>query len=318
MRWSLLVLLMGLTAFAKPNNQAEAAKVLEQFLAGQLGPNPAINRIRYLGAENYASSEAVFALRRSNEPRQRERLLEFLASLGVRHTDVETAFLDALKTDSTGEIMAAATGLGRMKSDKAVKPLIELLGSKVLGVRREAARALGALGKPAASAPLIKAAKAEAELELKVLMLQAAGRAGDKKQAPALEALLKDDSEFTRMAAAQGLCALGVPACARFASALLKSEDRNERLQGVMLFEGASSKVSTASLTPMLKDTDDKLRARAARILVEGGDASKVDWLIIESSKATGEKRLVYEDEIERLRVTDEQRQAILKKAGLQ
>ena len=68
----------------------------------------------------------------------------------------------------------------------------------------------------------------------------------------------------------------------------------------------------------MLKDTDDKVRARAARFLVQGGDGKSLDWLVIESAKAKGELRLVYEDELEKLRVTDEQRQAILKKAGLQ
>lgn len=318
MRWSLLFLFVSTFAVAKPNNSAEAVKVLDQFLSGSIALNPAINRIRYLGAENYASGEVVFAIRRTGDARQRERLLEFLASLGVRHQDVEVTFLDALKTDSVGEIIIASTGLGRSKSANAVKPLIALLPHKMVGVRREAARALGLIGKPAASAPLLKAAKTETELDVKVLMLQSAGRAGDKKQAPALEALLKDESESTRMAAGQGLCALGVPSCAKFAGTLLASQDKNERLQGVMLFEGAPAKASAPSLTPMLKDPDDKLRARAARILTEGGDVSKVEWLVIESSKANGEKRLVYEDELERLRLTDEQRQAILKKAGLQ
>lgn len=312
-------MVLASVSFAKPkDNSKEAAAVMEQFFKGELSVNPAVNRVRYLGAENYASHELVLAIRRSNDSRTRERYLEFLSSLEVRHQDVENAFLDILKTDNTGEVMVAANGLGRLKTASAAKPLIGLLTHRMVGVRREAARALGSIGKPEASAPLVKAAKVETELDLKVLMLQSAGRAGDKKQAPALEAMLKDESETTRMAAAQGLCAMGAPACAKFASKLLTSTDRNERLQGVMLFDGASSKVSSAALKPILADTDDKIRARAARILAQGGDATKIDWLIIESSKANGEQRLVYEDEIERLRVSDEQRQAVLKKAGLQ
>ena len=149
-------------------------------------------------------------------------------------------------------------------------------------------------------------------------MISAAGKAGDKKQIPALEALLKDDSESTRLAGGQALCALGAPKCAVFAGKLIASKDKNERFQGVMLFDGASAKVSSATLTPLLSDKDDKLRARAARILTQGGDPKSLSWLVIESAKAKGEIRLVYEDELERLRVTDEQRQAILKKAGLQ
>lgn len=312
-------MLLASVAFAKPKDNArEALGVMEQFFGGQLSVNAAVNRIRYLGAENFASHELVLATRRNGDSRTRERFLEMLSALEVRDQDVENAFLDALKRDSIGEVMAASNGLGRMKAANAVKPLIGLLGHKMVGVRREAARALGFIGKPEASAPLLKAARVEPELEIKVLMLQSAGRAGDKKQAPALELLLKDDSETTRMAAAQGLCAMGAPACAKFAGKLLGSSDKNERMQGVMLFDGAPAKASGSALAPVLNDTDDKLRARAARILAQGGDAAKVDWLIIESSKASGEKRLVYEDELEKLRVTDEQRQAVLKKAGLQ
>lgn len=319
MRWSLLILLVATMALARPKNTTtEALAVLEQFFSGQLGMNPTLNRIQYLGAEDYASSELVQAIRKSSDPRTRERYLELLASLGVTHRDVEETFLRSLKSNNVGEVMVAAGGLGRGRSTNAVKPLIALLPHQLVGIRRESARALGLIGRPEASAPLIKAAKAEAELEVKVLMLQSAGRAGDRKQAPVLEAMLKDESETTRMAAAQGLCAMAAPACAKFAGRLLSSADKNERMQGVMLFEGSPAKASGASLTPMLKDTDDKLRARAARILAQGGDASKLDWLIIESSKTSGEKRLVYEDELEKLRVTDEQRQAVLKKAGLQ
>lgn len=318
-RWcAVLLVLLASAAPARPNNTAEAARVLDQFLGGAMPLNAAINRVQFLGAEVYVSGELVFALRRATDPRARSPLLEFLAALGVHDADVERLFLRSLASDDTGEVMIAARGLGRIKSAEAVKPLIALLLSPMLGVRREAARALGEIGKPAASAPLLKAAKTEGDLDLKVLMISAAGRAGDKKQVPVLEALLKDDSESTRLAGAQALCAVGAPKCAQFASKLLASKDKNERFQGVMVFEGSSAKVSGPTLTPLLKDSDDKLRARAARILVQGGDPKGVEWLVIESAKAQGEHRLVYEDELEKLRVTDEQRQAILKKAGLQ
>jgi HEAT repeat protein len=230
----------------------------------------------------------------------------------------ESVLIGALNSDETGEIILGARGLGRIKSGEAVKPLIGLLSHKLLGIRREAARSLGDIGRPAATAPLLKAAKVEGDLDVKILMITAAGRAGDKKQAPAFEAMLKDSSESTRLASAQALCSLGSPKCAQFASKLFSSADRNERFQAVMLFEGSSSKVSSPQLLPMLKDPDDKIRARAARILVQGGDAPRLEWLVIESAKAKGEVRLVYEDELEKLRLTDEQRQAILKKAGLQ
>lgn len=318
-RWSaLLILLLASSAPAKPDNSAEAARVLEQYFQGSLPLNATLNRIQFLGMQSYAADEVVFQLKRTADTRRRANLLEFLASLGVRDPDVEKAFFKYLGSTETGEVMSAARGLGRIKSASAVKPLIGLLSHQLQGIRREAARALGELGQPAATAPLLKAAKAEEDLDVRLLMITAAGRAGDKKQAPALEALLSDSSESTRLAAAQALCALGAPRCAQFAAKLLASKDKHERLQGVMLFEGAPAKTAAPTLAPLLKDTEDKVRARAARILVQGGDAKTLDWLVIESARAQGEARLLYEDELEKLRLTDEQRQAILKKAGLQ
>ncbi len=315
--WVVLILCVGSLALGRPNNGAEAARVLDDFLGGRLALNAAINRVQFLGEERYVSSELVQAMRRASG-KQRGQILEFLVALGVRDPELEHLYLSALRSDDLGEVMSGARGLGRIKSAEGVKPLIEKLSSSLLGPRREAARALGEIGRPAASAPLLKAAKTEVDLDLRILMIVAAGRSGDKKQIPALEALLKDDSESTRLAGAQALCAMGAPKCAQFASTLLASKDRNERFQAVMLFEGAPAKVSSPTLTPVLKDPDDRLRARAARILVQGGDPKALEWLVIESAKATGEHRLVYEDELERLRLTDELRQAILKKAGLQ
>ena len=318
-RWSaLLILSLAAVAPAKSNTAGEAAQVVDQFLAGSMPMNTALNRLQFLGQEALAANELAHALKRTGDARQRANVLELIAALGVRDEDVERLFLRYLGSSETGEVMTSARGLGRIRSEAAVKPLIALLEHKLLGIRREAARALGEIGKPQASAPLLKQAKVEADLDLKLLMITAAGKAGDKKQAPALEALLNESSESTRLAAAQALCALGSPKCTQFAQKLLASKDKNERFQAVMLFEGAAAKVSSPTLTPLLKDPDDKLRARAARILVQGGDAKSLDWLVIESAKAKGEVRLVYEDELERLRLTDEQRQAILKKAGLQ
>lgn len=313
-----LILLVSLVALGKPQQAAEAQQVLSQFLEGTMGLNQAINRIQFLGYESWVCHELLFALKRTAEKRKRAQILEFVVSITPRDREVEQALLGLLTNEEVGEVMLASRGLARLKSELAVKPLIGLLAHKMLGIRREAARALGDIGKPAATAPLLKAAKAELELELKLLMITSAGRAGDKKQLPVFEALLKDDSESTRQAAAQALCLLGSPRGVQFAAKLLASEDRHERLQGVMLFEGASAKVASPVLVPVLDDKDDKVRARAGRILVQGGDAKRLDWLVIESARAKGEQRLVYEDELEKLRLSDEQRQAILKKAGLQ
>ncbi|MFZ5441750.1 MAG: HEAT repeat domain-containing protein [Myxococcota bacterium] len=315
---SFALLLVSLVSFGKPNQGLEAQKVLSGFLEGSIGLNQAINRIQFLGYERPVCHELLMVLKRTGDKRKREQILEFVASIAVRDKDVEESLVGMLSGDEAGELMLAARGLARLESAAAVKPLIGLLGHQVFGVRREATRALGEIGKPAATAPLLQAAKTEQDLELKLLMITSAGKAGDRKQVPAFEALLKDGSESTRQAAAQALCLLGAAKGVQFASRLLASADRHERMQGVMLFEGASAKVASPVLAPVLADKDDRVRARAARILVQGGDAARLEWLVLESARAQGEVRLIYEDELERLRLSDEQRQAILKKAGAQ
>ena len=170
-RWlAVLILCAAPLAEAKPNNNLEAARVLDQFLAGTMPLNAAINRVQFLGQEAFVSLELVFAMRRA-QGKSREQVLEFLVALAYRHGDVEQVFLRALSSEETGEVMSGAKGLGRIKSAEGVKPLLFLLQSPLLGPRREAARALGEIGKPAASAPLLKAAKKEADLDLRLLMI---------------------------------------------------------------------------------------------------------------------------------------------------
>lgn len=315
----LLVVALGAPtiAFARPARQMEAMQVLDQFFSGAMNVNTAVNRIEYLGEQRYATQEALFLLKRSSDRRQRAGLLEMIVALHVDDPDVERTELALIKGNEPGEVVVAARGLGRIRSEAAIKPLSALLVSESPGLRREVSQALGAIGKPAAGPALLKAMKAESDLETRLVMLVSIGRSGDKRQAGALEGFLTDGSESTRLAAAQALCSLGSPKCASFAQKLLASSDANERLQAVMLFEGASAKLAGPVLKPLLADTDDRLRARAARILAQGGDKAQVDWLVIEASKSKLEVRMIYEDQIEKLRLSDETRQAILKKAGL-
>lgn len=316
MTLALTALLAG-PVHAAPNKRAEAAKLLDQFLAGEVGINQVVNRVTFLGEQAFASAELVDQLKRTGEPKRRGQMLDALASFGVADEDVEKVFIRALTSDDVSHVISAVRGLGKIKSKKAVQPLVDLLSSKVLGVRREAARALGELRQAKAGAALVKAAKTEDDLETRAIMLVSTGRSGDAKQTAALEAFLSESSESARLAAAQALCILGQPKGVKYAEKLLESKDRFERVQGVLLFEGAPAKAASVVLTKALQDSDDKVRANAARVLYQGGDATKLDWLVVESAKAQGETRLVYETEIEKLRLTDEQRAAILKKVGL-
>jgi HEAT repeat protein len=318
--WRLACLLASLLAapgLARPDHHAEAQRVLEALLSGAMGVNQAANRLSYLGEAAYASSELCFALRRASSPRARAAILEVLVSLGVAGEDTERAYLGALDGDDVSLTLTAVRGLGTIKSAKAQDRLRALLEARSPAVRREAAKALGALGAPRAAPALMKAAKAEDDLEARHAMLVAVGRSGDARQAGALEALLTSDSETTRFAAARALCLLGAKAGAAYARRLLASAQPTERLQGVRLFEGASARVAAPVLDGALRDEVPEVRATAAGLLAQGGDTSKVTWLVLASARATGREREMYEAQLEPLRLTDEARRAILTRAGL-
>lgn len=307
---------LAVPAVARPNKRPEAAQVLDALLSGDMGVNAATNRLAFLGEAEFAADELVTAYARASQ-KQRAVILEALLALGVGNEDVEKVFLRALDSDDVATVVTGARGLGKIRSARGVPRLVERLGAKQVAVRRECARALGETGVTKAGAPLFAAAKKEEDLEARLVMLVAVGKSGDKKQVGGLEGLLTNESESTRLAAAQALCLLGAKSGAQYAAKLLASSQPVERLQGVLLFEGASAKVAGPALKVALEDRDHKVRANAARVLAQGGDKSKVEWLVLESAKAVGEERLPYEDQLEKLRLSDEARQEILKKAGL-
>lgn len=312
----IFVLTFSLGAVARPNNRAEAFKVIESFLAGQMGVNQLVNRLTFLGEEVTGADELVSAYRRA-PARQQGLILQALTDLGVGTEDTEKTFLRALDSDDTSVVVTASRGLGKIKSQRAVPRLVSQLDAKLPVARREAARALGDIGAKKAGPPLMAAAKREDDLEARLVMLVSVGRTGDAKQVPALEALLKDESETTRAAAAQALCLLGAKQGVQYATKLLASDQVLDRLSAVLLFEGASARVAGPPLKAALADPSHKVRANAARVLAQGGDKTKVDWLVLESAKSAGEDKLAYEDQLEKLRLSDEARQAILRKAGL-
>ncbi|MCP3098633.1 HEAT repeat domain-containing protein [Myxococcus sp. K15C18031901] len=293
--------------------RAESEQVVVGVIQG--GPVPAaVSRLRYLGEEPYAAEVINEALRRVMDERPRRNLAAVLAGLETRAAEPTLARL-AGDDDSTVR-MYAAQGLGRLKS-RNVQVLLPLLDDKSSGVRRDAAKALGAARNPKVGRVLIAAAKQEQELEVRAAMLTAVGDSGDAKQGKALKEFLAGDSEGTRFAAARGLCRLGAPEGFAFAGKLLASEDRFVRRQGLELYEGVSAKKSAPALKPLLDDKDRSLAAGAARILYQGGDATMLDWLVVSSWNANTSDKLAYEKELETLQLQDDRRKAILRRAGV-
>ncbi len=316
----LLTLLLPLLALATPPSavkRGERRQETEDVISGLTrgGAVPAaISRLRFLGEEAYAAEEISVALRRESNERIRRNLAAVLAGLEVRAAE---PVLGRLTIDADSAVrMYAAQGLARLGS-RNTGVLLPLLEDKSSGVRREAAKALGASRSPKVGRKLVAAAKGEQDLEVRAALLSAVGEAGDVKQAAALKGFLTSDSETTRFAAARGLCLLGSPDGFAFAGKLLGSQDRFVRRQGLALYEGVSAKKAAPALKPLLEDDDRTLAAGAARILYQGGDTSMLDWLVLASWNAKADAKLAYEKELETLQLRDDQRKAILRRAGV-
>lgn len=308
-----LALAIPPSARKKARTRAEVDQLIGQLYRGGSVPST-LSRLRYLGEREYAAEVIQETFRRAIDERTRRNVTAVLAGLEARGAE---AFLVRLAEDEDSTVrMYAAQGLGKLRS-RAVQVLVPLLEDKSLGVRKEAARALGASRTPAMGKLLISTARREPELEVRAELLVAAGEAGDAKQAPALKEFLTSDSEITRFAAAKGLCRLGAQDGFAFAGKLLASEDRFVRRQGLALYEGVPAKKASATLTPLLEDTDKALAAGAARILYQGGDKKMLGWLVLASFQAQGDEKLAYEKELETLQLADDRRKAILRKAGM-
>lgn len=317
----LVLALTGSTALAAPpsaqkrsERRAETSHVVDAVLEERMGVSAAISRLRVLREEPYAAGLLIQALHDVLEPKRLRDVTAVLAGLGVR--GAEPSLVELARHDDGAVRMYAVQGLGKLHS-RRVDVLMPLLEDKSLGVRREAARALGATRNPAVGKPLLNAARTEGDPQTRVLLLEAVGAAGDKKQAAGLKTFLEDSSESTRFSAARGLCLLGAPEGLAYARKLLGSEDKLVRRQGLALFEGMPAKQSAPLLRPLLDDKDRGLAAGSARILYQGGDKTMLGWLVIASFNAKGEEKLTYEKELEPLQLPDDQRKALLRKAGL-
>jgi HEAT repeat protein len=208
--------------------------------------------------------------------------------------------------------MYAAQGLGQMRSREAAPKLVALLEDKVPAVRREAARAVGRLREKTAAPVLLDAAKAESELEARTAELIAIGQVGGKKQVKALLEFLEAPSEGTRRAAAHALCALGEKDGLAYAKKMLGSDDEVDRYEALKLFEDSSAKDAASVLEPLLAGKDLRLAAAAARTLYDGGNAAMLEWLVVRSARSSLDDRLIYEQQLESIGISERDRTAIL------
>ncbi len=294
--------------------RAEAQVEVRRLLAGA-NPWATLSRLKFLGEQRSAAVALAKAWDGLDDAELRRNVATVVAGLEVARA--EPLLVEFTQSSDSAVRMSGAQGLGRIRS-RQVGVLVPLLQDRNLGVRREASRALGAsrdsrsLGKV-----LLEAAKGEGEPEVRAAMLEAVGRSGDRRLTSAIASFLTSSSDATRFAAARGLCLLGARQGFEFAAGLLASEDRFVRRQGVALFEQLPARVAKPYLEPKLEDPDRRVAASAARILYQGGDASKLEWLVLVSHLSKPDDKLIIEEELEKLLLTDERRKAILRKAGL-
>lgn len=313
-----VIALAGLASYADADAKAQEVQMtLARMLSGEISMNAGVNKLTFMNAGPWASEAIGELLKKEFNPKRRVVLVEALSMLAVPGAATEAAFGNALMSDDLTLRLAGIRGLGKIRSVRAGPALVGLLQDKVLGIRREAARALGNIGAASAGPALMKAAQSEEDPETRALMIQSVAKVGDKKQIKPLQAFLTHESESARFAAAQALCVLGDPKGVDHAKKQLSSPEVSVRAQGIALFEGAPAKVTKPLLKPLLADKDARLRASAARVMAQGGDREMADWLVLESYKASGDDRLRYEDEIEKLRLSDEERKAVLRRAKL-
>lgn len=302
------------TAQKRMRARGEVNALLEQLAEGG-SLQTIISRLKLTGEKDYAAAELMQALPKTVDERTRRNFTAVLAALEVR--GAEQTLVRLTQDEDSAIRMYSAQGLGRLKS-RNVNVLLPLLQDKSSGVRKEAAKALGASGAAAVGKELTAAARKEMDLEVRAELLVAAGKAGDAKQVPVLKEFLASDSESTRFAAAKGLCQLGSPDGFTFANKLLGAQDRFVRRQGLALYEGVAAKKAEPALRPLLEDKDRTLAAGAARILYQGGDKKMLEWLVVASWNAKSpDEKGSYEKELEQLRLADDERKALLRKAGL-
>ncbi len=283
-------------------HREEAALLVQQIAAAQSVP-AAVNRVQSLGEEAYAAAALGRLVHAGLGLQQRRALATALALL---RTPEAGPALASLLTDEDGSIrMSAAQGLGRISGGRHPELLLPLLADRTLGVRREAARALGLAHQPRFAARLLASARGEGEPEVKAALLIAVGQSGDRRQVPALSAFLESSSESARWAAARALCLLGAERGLAFASTAMHASSAAERCDGLLLLQGVSHRKAKALLRTALADSSPEVFALAARLLFEAGDRTMASWLVRASAAAQEKDRRLIEAEVENLHLPD-------------
>lgn len=308
-----LALVAPPSAARRASQRAEAHQAIALIAQGQQ-VEASLARLRYLGEEPLAFRALRAAFEETADDRVRRDIALALGALS-RPGDAP-ALLSLLEDSDSAVRMHALKGLLRARSQHWAA-VARLLEDESLGVRREAARALGTMKRRQLGRTLLEAARRETEPEVRAELLVAVGDSGDRRQIPGLQSFLESSSESARFAAARALCRLGAPSGLTLAGELLASSEAFARDQGLALLEGVPARVSGPLLRPLLAGADRRLAAKAARLLHQGGEPRMVEWLVLAAYAADAQERPAIERELEQLNVDAAARRTILQKAGV-
>lgn len=265
---------------------------------------------------------AVQGLGCSEDPRAVKLLLRFglhepSARFAVRDAILKigrpavAALLEILESDNDTDLKPdAIVLLGRLKSERAAKPLVELLASgRAPELRGPIAEALGLIGDErslSAVIPLLKdpddrvRAQAAATLSriphaqsLRALLqgLQdphedvrkrcaaALGDIGDPRAGSALIALLNDPHQETRIAAAEALGRIGDDRAVPALISMLADEDESVVQKAILALRKIQDPQSTRPLLQLLQHPSHRVRQKAAESLGAIGDAVVAEQL---------------------------------------
>lgn len=292
-------------------NHVEASIAMADILRGH-DVRAQISRLQYLRAERSASH--ILAGHAHSPDLATRRNVALALSFLAGPSELQA--LEVLAGDPDGAVrMNAATGLGRA-GGRAAPLLLPLLEDRTYGVRREAARSLGRVGKPSHGRAVAKLLRSDEELEVRLAALVALGEMKAVRERGHLLEALRSSSSATRDSAARGLVLMGDAQGFAYVRARLSGAEIGERLGGMELLEGLPLETVAPLLHPLLEDDVHRIRAAAGLRLAQAGEKRARLWLILAAHDAPLEARGPYTRALEALLVTEAESNTVLRRAG--
>ena len=267
-----------------PNVRAEAARALN--LIGDSRAREAL--LPLLGDENaYVRNKAAEALKAMDwlpptkaDQAQLLYALEKWDELPKLGQAAAPSLIAALKSSNHYHVRDAARALGKIGSPAAVDPLIGCLDHDRFEVQEAAAEALGKIGNPRAARPLIDHFDSLTEVA-KSAAIKSLGQLGGQHAIDLLVHLLDQPGDnFRRSRAARALGETGDPQAAAALKKALTDGDWMVRKSALESFEKIGGKLSLEELTVLANHHDRVLAENAIQSLGALGDPQALPTLI--------------------------------------